>query len=117
MKKQTVLVYTQNSVKSSTISSSCAPEQDITPNLKIYSGLIQLTKILHTINYSIGRQYYIFNEMMHHASEDFFGKICAFHNKIVSVIFKDYNLSNKGNTWVLLEGQELLEALLTESVS
>lgn len=111
-----MLVYSQNSVKSSTISTSQSQEPDISPNLKIYSGLIQLTKILHTINYSIGRQYYIFNEMINHAKDDFFSKILAFHNRTLSVLFKDYNINNKANNWVLLEGQGLLESLLTESV-
>lgn len=112
-----MLVYSQNSVKSSTMTLPTNHENDISANLKIYSGLIQLTKILQTINYSIGRQYYIFNEMIHHAREDFFRHIVAFHNRTLSVIFKDYNISNKANSWVLLEGQGLLESLLTESVS
>lgn len=92
-------------------------EPDMSRSLKVYSGLIQLTKILHTINYSIGRQYYIFNEMIHHARDDFFNLILSFHNKTLSVIFKDYNLSSKPDSWMLSEGQGLLESVLTESVA
>lgn len=78
--------------------------------------MIQLTKILHTVNYSIGRQFYIFNETIKHADSLIFEKMLGFHQKTLSVVFKDYNVTNRENKWVIIEGQHLLESLINEIV-
>ena len=82
----------------------------------MYSGMIQLAKILHTVNYSVGRQFYIFKETINAADDQIFKQMLSFHQKTLSVVFKDYNVTNRENKWVVIEGQHLLESIINEIV-
>ena len=85
--------------------------------LRVYSGMIQLAKILHTVNYSIGRQFFFFKETIGAAGDQVFKQMLSFHQKTLNVVFKDYNVTNRENKWVIIEGQHLLESIINEIVS
>ena len=85
-------------------------------NLQLYTNKIQISKIIFTINYSIGKKLFHFLKEIKTGNIVSFNYISNFFVHTIDSIFKDYNLNKKENKWVSSSGQFILEELICDEI-
>ena len=82
-----------------------------------YSALLHYTRILFSVNYSVGKQ---FADFIAESAEDragLFPRILAFEQHLLDLVFKDYNINKKETRWMQSCGQRTVDEIVFRSVS
>jgi hypothetical protein len=85
-------------------------------NYQIFSGFIQFTKILYSVNYSIGSRFSRFLEEARSNDHFTFTSLINFEHSLIDAVFKDYNITRNDTKWILKVSLNLVDELINLEV-
>ena len=94
-----------------------ANEIESNKNYQIFSGLIQFTKILYSLNYSVGSNFARFLQEVEASDHFSFASLIEYEHSLIDSVFKDYNITRKDTKWILKVSLSLIDELIFLAVS
>lgn len=116
IQKKNITIFGKNKIYNKKVFMEEENIYHINKNLQIYTNKIQISKIIFTINYSIGKKLFHFLKEIKTGNIVSFNYISNFFVHTIDSIFKDYNLNKKENKWVSSSGQFILEELICDEI-